>query len=63
MAEGERFELSTQLSSGKRLAGARTRPLCDPSACLRQMMSVRQLILSQPLSLLNNFRGITYETA
>jgi hypothetical protein len=34
MAEGRRFELLTQLSSGKRLAGARTRPLCDPSVRL-----------------------------
>ncbi len=31
MAEGERFELSTLITQGKRLAGARTRPLCDPS--------------------------------
>ena len=26
------FEPTTPLSQGKRLAGARTRPLCDPSA-------------------------------
>jgi hypothetical protein len=32
MAEGERFELSTEVTPSKRLAGARTRPLCDPSA-------------------------------
>jgi hypothetical protein len=32
MAEGERFELSTLITQGKRLAGARTRPLCDPSS-------------------------------
>ena len=31
MAEGERFELSTLITQGKSLAGARTRPLCDPS--------------------------------
>ena len=33
VAEGEGFEPSTPDSQGKRLAGARTRPLCDPSAC------------------------------
>jgi hypothetical protein len=31
MAEGEGFEPSTPVSQGKRLAGARTSPLCDPS--------------------------------
>ncbi len=31
MAEGEGFEPSTDVTTGKRLAGARTRPLCDPS--------------------------------
>ncbi len=31
MAEGEGFEPSTPVSQGKHLAGARTRPLCDPS--------------------------------
>ncbi len=32
VAEGEGFEPSTPVSQSKRLAGARTRPLCDPSA-------------------------------
>ena len=32
MAEGEGFEPSTPITQSKRLAGARTRPLCDPSA-------------------------------
>src|SRR4051812_43476137 len=32
MAEGEGFEPSIPVSQNKRLAGARTRPLCDPSA-------------------------------
>lgn len=32
MAEGVGFEPTTPVSQGKRLAGARTRPLCDPSA-------------------------------
>ena len=32
MAEGEGFEPSTPITRSKRLAGARTRPLCDPSA-------------------------------
>ena len=31
-AEGEGFEPSTPVTQGKHLAGARTRPLCDPSA-------------------------------
>jgi hypothetical protein len=31
MAEGEGFEPSTPVTQGKHLAGARTRPLCDPS--------------------------------
>ena len=31
LAEGVGFEPTTPLSQGKRLAGARTRPLCDPS--------------------------------
>jgi hypothetical protein len=31
MAEGVGFEPTTPISQGKRLAGARTRPLCDPS--------------------------------
>ena len=31
MAEGVGFEPTTPVSQGKRLAGARTRPLCDPS--------------------------------
>ncbi len=31
-AEGVGFEPTTPLSQGKRLAGARTRPLCDPSS-------------------------------
>ena len=31
MAEGEGFEPSIPVSRDKRLAGARTRPLCDPS--------------------------------
>ena len=31
-AEGEGFEPSTPITRSKRLAGARTRPLCDPSA-------------------------------
>ncbi len=31
MAEGMGFEPMTPISRGKRLAGARTRPLCDPS--------------------------------
>ena len=43
LAEGRRFELLTQLSSGKRLAGARTRPLCDPSA-----KKTRQRIVERP---------------
>ena len=29
--EGVGFEPTTPLTQGKRLAGARTRPLCDPS--------------------------------
>ena len=29
------FEPTTPISQGKRLAGARTRPLCDPSAVLQ----------------------------
>ncbi len=32
MAEGVGFEPTTPISEGKRLAGARTRPLCDPSS-------------------------------
>lgn len=32
MAEGMGFEPMTPISRGKRLAGARTRPLCDPSS-------------------------------
>ncbi len=31
MAEGVGFEPTTPVSQSKRLAGARTRPLCDPS--------------------------------
>ncbi len=31
MAEGEGFEPSIPVAQDKRLAGARTRPLCDPS--------------------------------
>ena len=31
LAEGVGFEPTTEVSPGKRLAGARTRPLCDPS--------------------------------
>lgn len=31
MAEGEGFEPSIPVTRDKRLAGARTRPLCDPS--------------------------------
>ena len=31
VAEGVGFEPTTPISQGKRLAGARTRPLCDPS--------------------------------
>ena len=31
LAEGEGFEPSTPVTQGKHLAGARTRPLCDPS--------------------------------
>ncbi len=34
LAEGEGFEPSTPIIRGKRLAGARTRPLCDPSLAL-----------------------------
>gem|GEM_PF-4412219 len=30
LAEGVGFEPTTPLTRGKRLAGARTRPLCDP---------------------------------
>ena len=33
LAEGEGFEPSTPYKRGKHLAGARTRPLCDPSVC------------------------------
>ena len=32
LAEGVGFEPTTPVSQGKRLAGARTRPLCDPSS-------------------------------
>ena len=32
MAEGMGFEPMTPVSQGNRLAGGRTRPLCDPSA-------------------------------
>ena len=35
MAEGVGFEPTTPVSQGKRLAGARTRPLCDPSISLK----------------------------
>ena len=31
MAEGPGFEPGTPISQGNRLAGGRTRPLCDPS--------------------------------
>ena len=31
MAEGVGFEPTTPISQGNRLAGGRTRPLCDPS--------------------------------
>ena len=34
LAEGVGFEPTTPVSQGKRLAGARTRPLCDPSSSL-----------------------------
>ena len=34
VAEGEGFEPSTDVTAGKRLAGARTRPLCDPSGSI-----------------------------
>ena len=40
MAEGEGFEPSTPVSQGKRLAGARTRPLCDPSCPIASITGV-----------------------
>ena len=36
MAEGMGFEPMRELSPPKRLAGARTRPLCDPSTALNE---------------------------
>jgi hypothetical protein len=36
MAEGVGFEPTTPITQGKHLAGARTRPLCDPSIALSQ---------------------------
>ena len=35
MAEGVGFEPTTPMTQGTRLAGGRTRPLCDPSTCER----------------------------
>ena len=52
MAEGVGFEPTTPISQGKRLAGARTRPLCDPSL---------MYIVSQFLILLNPFEAITVQ--
>ena len=37
MAEGEGFEPSIPITRDKRLAGARTRPLCDPSGGLHSI--------------------------
>ena len=36
LAEGEGFEPSTPISQGNRLAGGRTKPLCDPSVSTPQ---------------------------
>ena len=60
LAEGEGFEPSTPVSQGKHLAGARTRPLCDPSP-IRQSSAFMSyfvyLTISQPFVLLKLFCG------
>ena len=47
VAEGVGFEPTTPLSQGKRLAGARTRPLCDPSVARKYITKryVKQRIM------------------
>ena len=53
MAEGVGFEPTTPVSQGKRLAGARTRPLCDPSVVTKPMIIV-YFTISQPIILLKS---------
>ena len=38
MAEGPGFEPGTPISQGNRLAGGRTRPLCDPSTSHKYLL-------------------------
>ena len=43
MAEGVGFEPTSPITQAKRLAGARTRPLCDPSHSQSHCIKVRLL--------------------
>ena len=55
LAEGVGFEPTIPISQDKRLAGARTRPLCDPSLVLTELMI---LLYHNPLFCSNLFRAL-----
>ena len=61
VAEGVGFEPTTPIPQGKRLAGARTRPLCDPSLVI---VELTVLLYHNPLfcsNLLGALFGLCYD--
>ena len=56
MAEGPGFEPGTPISQGNRLAGGRTRPLCDPSTSHKYLLY--QFINKDSISCGNKIREL-----